>query len=295
MAEEIASDPQRDRFSVPDLLKDAYLFFFANRRAFLALAIIPMVVSILVDVPALAPPTTETGIGIAWLLFSLIVAMVCVSVFAVAWCRLILLGGRDTQAPVQFRLGRRELRYMLYNVLLFLLAIVIGGLLTFVVLVIWRVTWVLFFGNGAALVSTNGDFVFDDSLLPIAIGVIYITTFAITALMAFVFPAIAVDSFKGLRAAWWQIRGIFWRLFWAIFIASTPSLLLAALSWTLDSETDESAIAGEAGDWLSWLLWTVPENVVYYLVEAITLSIICVVFRRRTGWEPPSVPSAEGA
>ena len=44
MAQEIPSDPQRDSFSVPGVVAGAYRFVFANRRAFLALAIIPMVV-----------------------------------------------------------------------------------------------------------------------------------------------------------------------------------------------------------------------------------------------------------
>lgn len=305
MVEEVPSEPQRDRFSVLGVVGGAYRFVFANRRAFLALAIIPMVVIMsgnalfFASDPLLAiVPLAEIKIYTVWGIVSSIVEVACWSVFAVSWSRFLLLGRRDTQAPVQFRLGRRDLKFVMYALLLSASVFVIGTL----VLVNIKLIWSIVSSIGMAIVGIEFEEIYETAeiseaqlvnMFAISSAAKFITFLAILSRLAFVFPAIAVDNFRSIRSAWRSTRRLAWRLFWAMFIAYAPYFLL---DWSLARlwfATIGHTMSTNTGDWLSWLLWAVPLHIVDFLFLAVVISTICVVFRWRTGWEPPSAPSTE--
>lgn len=305
MAEESASDPQRDSFSVPGIVAGACRFVFANRRTFLALAILPIVVIMsgnalfFASEPLLAIiPLAEIRIYTVWGIVTSIVEVVCWSVFAVSWSRFLLLGRRDTQAPVQFRLGGRDLKFTMYALLLSASAIVIGSLVMLNIKLIWSVVYLMgrmMVGMEFEVINesieVSGNHLVDRSAISTAAK--FITFLAILSRLAFIFPAIALDSFRSIRSAWRSTRRLAWRLFWAMFIAYAPYVLLDWSMARLWFATIEHTVSAKAGDWLSWLLREVPLHFIDFLFIAVVVSIICVVFRWRTGWEPPSAPSNE--
>ena len=97
---------------------EAFRLTFRNFRTMLGLALAPMVLAVLL--PAVMRLDLESMASEELLVIHALARLFLLSVFAVAWHRYLLLGTRDTAAPIQFWPGIRDVKYF-GRLILFLL------------------------------------------------------------------------------------------------------------------------------------------------------------------------------
>ncbi len=199
------------------------------------------------------------------------------TVFAVAWLRFVLFGRRDSAAPFQFRLGRREGKFILYILILIVPFVVVQFVGLGVIMALALTT-----ENPSALIGASIFILLFSLAIFVAMIVVYVRCL-------FVFPAIAVDADMGLRAAWGKSRGVAWRLFGGVFFAFAPfALLMALIMWsfqTLDAESAELTFTYILGS---------AQQVVGYLGAAVIYGVVALAFRRVTGWRPAAAEGDPG-
>lgn len=254
---------------------DAYATAFNNIESLFALAIVPIALSVVVWIGSIAvlgtpfPQGDQQSAYQGWSWLFTVCQIVIGSVFAVAWIRFVLFGRRDSAAPFQFRLGRREGKYLLYILILMVPFVVVQFVGMGVIMALALATddpWAMIGGTIFAVVFVFAIFV--------AMIVVYVRCL-------FVFPAIAVDADMGLRAAWGKSRGVAWRLFGIVLFALLPfALFLSLIMWssqTLDAGSSELTFTYILGS---------AQQVVGYLGAAVTFGVVALAFRRVTGWRP---------
>ena len=285
------------KFPVWRTVGKAYALVFGNLGTFFPLAVIPIAVSFLPlvaeiaglvtrpPVPFVPPIPDPTGPPVqfsvrmdtdSWILVVYLIVAISWVVFLVSWHRFVLLGHRDTRSPVQFRLGRREVRFILYGLLF-----VITGM----------ILWLIF---GMVLFFTLGPTGFPPSFFEMFINLIllfllnFALVFLVLAPFLLLFPAVAVDSDTGLRTAWKQGRGLRWRLFWVVSVASIPFFILMQFMWFMWSLGGLPVEFLEAAS----VLTRVAQNFVYFLASAVGATILSMAFGWQTQWSPTS-PEAD--
>jgi hypothetical protein len=248
----------------------AWAIVFRRLNIFIALAAIPMALTWLIQVIGADLVTTWQLPDRARIVIEEPFRWIFWTVFSVAWHRYALLGQRDSKAIFQFRLGAREIRFMLYAAVL---AIPLLGA---------RVP-LLYFGDKAA-----------DLPLPYLILVIVMVIAGITIgiRFSFVFPSVSVERKTGLKQSWGETRGSGWRIFWASFLASIPlgvadrlARELVMMMEPIVARSGQSAWENPLGHWMIGL--SIAQLVLAFFFTAVLVSVLCIAFRRQTDWEPP--------
>ena len=187
--------PSPPRLRVYETVGEAFRLTFRNFRTMLGLALAPMVLAVLL--PAVMRLDLESMASEELLVIHALARLFLLSVFAVAWHRYLLLGTRDTNVPIQFWPGMRDVKYF-GRLILFLLP------------------------QEIILVAMQAQ----DLLLVL---VLLLITLFVAAPFALAFPATAVDEYQGLLAARRKLRGATLQLVGAIllsFVAITVILFL---------------------------------------------------------------------
>ncbi len=263
---------------------NAYTMTFANLGSFLALAAIPIALAYMIWIASAAlgviiPPQgdetlTTTGLDLLMSLCQVVVGIV----FTVAWIRFMLLGRRDSMAPVQFRLGRREGKFVLYVLLYFLILVLI-------LTVPYAAIAIAKNFHDAVIRAVAFPLIAQISILMLVLLSLIAGVVAVIVVYTrciFVFPAIALDDAMGLRASWKRTKGNAWRIFAGMLFTylpiGTPALVI---SWFIT----KALIAG--GDVPIWVyIAAFAMVVVGYLGSAAMFSVVAIAFRHVTGWRP---------
>ncbi len=262
---------------------DAYATAFNNIDSLFALAIVPIVLSVVVWVGSIAvlgapfPQGDQQTAYQGWSWLFTVCQIVISTVFGVAWIRFVLFGRRDSAAPFQFRLGRREGKFLLYILILTVPFVVVQfvGLGVFMALT-------LTMENPSALIGAAIFILLFSLAILVAMFIVYVRC-------VFVFPAIAVDADMGLRAAWGKSRGVAWRLFGIVLFAFLPfTLLISLIMWSF-----QTLDAGSAELTFTYVLGS-AQQVVAYLGAAVTYGVVALAFRRVTGWRPAATEGDPG-
>ena len=271
---------KRDLVKLPvwRTIGDAYAVVFRNLGTFASLAAIPFALSEPLEFVnfAISPLTPEDYLDRSpienWSYPLSVLLQLIWAVFAVSWHRFVLLGSRDALGLVQFRLGRREMRFFLYS-LIFVLPI-------FVVNFVKRLTF-----NRA-----NYGLLEELSLPPFAtlmtLSVISIVVVVIWICCALIFPAVAVGSDQGLGMAWRQLRGSTWRLVWIFVMASVP---LGAIGYGFGDAMIpmmQDVRSGEEANWTATIILSLVSSLIGFLLAAVAISALSLAYRHLTGWTP---------
>jgi hypothetical protein len=261
---------QRTKLPIRGTVTRAYGFVFDHLRDFAALAAIPFVVGIAGEVPVLffSGETEGSPVILALMFFIMILtAFIPWLVFIVAWHRFVLFGKRETHKLVEFHIGRRELRFFAYGLLLaiylaasisaiFFLQVQLGvpGQLD--------ITW----KSGFSISSTD--------LLVVLLSVRFL----------FLFPAIAVGDDTGVVTAWKQSGGVAWRLFWVLILAA---LLFDILNHLLESfgaaESEITGVETQDYEMVRYLVLTIIQGLVLFLGSAVSVVALARSYQHVVG------------
>lgn len=184
--------------------------------------------------------------------------------FAVGWHRHVLLRVRDTTAAVQFYIGRRELRFFLYDLVFSVPIAVITSV--------------------AEALPYDVVGLSSDAQLAVWFGLwaTILVIFVLWVRCLLIFPAVAVARDEGLNVAWNQLGGTTWQLFWALCVASIPLVVLLVLV----GEFDSSATSNLQNSWPLNIIFVVGQHIIDFLWFAVIVTIISLAFRRKTEWIP---------
>ena len=229
------------RLDVYRTVGEAFRLTFRNFRTMLGLALAPMVLAVLL--PAVLRLDLQTMASEELLVIHAIARLFLLSVFAVAWHRYLLLGTRDTGIPIQFWPGMRDLKYF-GRILLFLLPQEIILL---------------------AMDAQN---------LLVVLLLLLITLF-VAAPFALVFPATAVDNYRGLMAARRALRGATLQLVGAIVL----SLLAIAMLLFLVGGVFGSLVLASFGPNAMVSFF----NALTFLTVGIPVAVVSVAYRNLGG------------
>jgi hypothetical protein len=235
----------------------AYRNVFGNHRVFFALATIPLVVTaIILLVSALLSTDSAEGpstliAGFVFPVIGMLVVLLLVSVFVVAWCRFVVMGRRESTRRFQLTVGRREFRFVWASLKM--------GLGFFVLCAI-----ILALIAGPAE-PTDGSPPLATTLASLALLIVFT---ALAVRVSLRIPAMAVDQDQGPLGAWRLSHGSAWRLFLALLLTSFPT----ALVFTLVVQAQPSSFA-TAITLLSSVL------IVFYLHSALIVSVLALVYR----------------
>ncbi|HLB80766.1 MAG TPA: hypothetical protein VJJ77_09690, partial [Dongiaceae bacterium] len=181
------------------IVAEAYRLLWAYRWELVRLGLIPVSLSFLLA--AIVGMLPAGGIAVA----ASAADLVPLTLFAVNWHRLVLLGPRRAAAGLGMRWGRRETTFLLRSLL-------------------------LGFGIGAAMVvpllAISAALQRSPAGLPI-LGLAIVAAVLLSLRLSLAFPAIAVDLPYGFRRSWNDTAGCGLRLMAAMLATSAP--LWAAL------------------------------------------------------------------
>jgi hypothetical protein len=248
----------------------AYAIVFRRLGPFFAIATLPMILTYSVQV-------VGHEIVEAWDLpgrFRIVIEepfrWIGWSVFSVAWHRYALLGQRDSTKPLQFQIGWREIRFMLYATILA------------TPLLLARIP-ILYYGDKA------------QNLPPAYLLLILVLTVVGIGLgirFSFIFPSLSVERRTGFRKSWGETRGSGWRIFWASFLASIPlgvadrlARELVMMMEPIVARSGQSAWENPLGHWMIGL--SIAQLILTFFFTAVLVSVLCIAFRRQTDWRPP--------
>ena len=249
------------------MVVDAYRTTFRNLRRLFAVAAVPLVATVIIKfIPIGGVIASPTG-AIQWYhhlpgTVRFLVIMLFWSVFAVAWGRFLLLGRRDTGAPVQFRLGRREA--MSLPCLL-----ILGIAFSFIPTIVGP-----FYVPGSVSVWVYS----------LVFGSWFVAIFLVISRCVLVLPAIAVDEPMDPHDSWRLMKGASWRMLGCLALAYLPigflgHELLRALTIRL---ANAAGGFGPIEQVIERLLW----EAVTYLAVALIVAVSVVVFKRVICWRP---------
>ena len=174
---------------------EAFRLTFRNFRTMLGLALLPMALAVLL--PAVMRLDLQDTASGALLIIHAVARLFLLSVFAVAWHRYLLLGTRDTTLAVQFWPGSRDLRYF-GRITLFLLP------------------------QEIILVAIQAQNL-------VLVLLLLLATLFVAAPFALVFPATALDAYRGFAAARRTLRGATLQLIGAILLSFVAIAVLLFL------------------------------------------------------------------
>ena len=245
-----------DNLPVFATVNQAYRSVFTEFSGFARAALLPLLLSIVLAVPAQAlsgsPPLA--------LAFGLLAVAVPYTFFGVSWYRLLLLGPSEPPPPLFPRWGQRHWRFFRYALLLLLAG---------------QVIMTLVMSQVAGSLPQEGEVPpqANPGLLLVALAVLLIMS-TVMLRLSLVFPATAVDETYSLAFSWRHTRGQGLRLLAATMLALLPlvmggSILLGILA------------GGGAGG-----LLTLGESLIGYISLGVTMAIVAAAFRICAGWIP---------
>ena len=227
---------------VQSTVAQTYKHVLGNWRALVYLAALPAALRLAAEMfAALAlgsPPSPWAQLGM------LLLTLMLMTIFAVAWQRFTLFGEFARSSPWQFVFERREGLFFLY--LLLLMTPVMMAMLS-------------------ALAAPEGG-----SLMPpILMGV----ALFLFVRLALVLPSAAAGDESGLGRAWQLSQGQFWRLFAVILLVSLPVEMISYILLL--------AMSGEA--LIAQLLTRAVGVVLEFVIFAITMTALAFSYRWLAG------------
>ena len=238
----------RSPLPIQATVKEAYRLLWGSRDDLLRLGVAPVLVSFVLEWLAhrLSP-------GLIVLLLAL-ATMLPLTLFAVNWHRLVLLGPAQAAAGLGVRWERRETRF-LYRTLLLALGVA-------VVMVVPTLLAMGLLQRSPLGYPIMGAIAFVGLLLSLRFSLVY--------------PATAVDERYGFAQSWSDTSGCGFQLLAGVVLASVPiwlafyALRLIAMGTGLAAAAPLSLLLlDHAGD---------------YVAAAAYLTVLSLVFRRQTGW-----------
>ncbi len=270
------------RLQVLETVKTAYSGVFASLGPLFRAALLPFVLSLLINLMESTLPTE--AFGPRFLLA--VCGMFPYVIFAVAWHRFVLLGPAKADPKTLPPLGARHLRFAV--ALFALVAIMFGVVLALGLLMAHLMA--LFGGVPVGVGEQLGPASAPILLLALAFAMVILYVFL---RLSFVLPAISVDEAYKFKDSWRNTRGQGWSLVGAVLLASLP-LLLVGMILTLFFGMGVAQSEGPGFTVLS--LFFLVSAALSYISSALTVSILSMAFRTCTGWYPgedagPPVPS----
>ena len=267
-------DEARTRVKVPvvEVAAEAYRLVFGRLELLLEFAWAPLLILLAAAIlPDLFLPAAATAADAAFGFtvadaIEVVVALICLNVFAVRWHQTVLYDRQRAVPPGLFR--GAFTRFLLYTVLIYLAFL---ALLTAILAVAVTGPAVQ---PGEAL--SNGALF----MLLMASGASVLLWLA-AARLSLLFPAAAYGAPLGLGAAWRGMRGNTWRLAACGFITCAPFVLFVALLLSLllsAMHLGEGASPGPSFGLL--LLRGVVDTVSNFIVVGLGAAILSGFYRR---------------
>lgn len=176
---------------------ESYRFVFTNLGALAKVAALPVLIAVLI-LTALFLFADTLGEGPGFLITTVVLILILIP-FLTKWHRITLIGLDTEVARIALKVGRREGKFLLYGIIIIVLAML---LLVVPLLVFWQI--------GA---SAAGAIAF----LPFIAALFYLTS-----RFSLVFPGSALGRDTGLGLSWSQTTGNGWRLLGVFFVAEIP-------------------------------------------------------------------------
>ncbi len=275
--------PTETKFSVWRTIADPYKFLFTNIKPFFALAAIPIALAVGLWIFDIVRRDGSFGVffapgGIdAWRYVEALASVLNLSVFAMSWHRYVLLGHRDTAGLLQFRIGRRELRFFIFAfILLFGVDTVLDAPDT-----IRRQLESMVSGSFQEVVF--GALVMAFAAVPIVIC-------ALCMRCLLLLPAVAVEGDEQHTVAWTLLRGNTWRLASAMFIASLPLFPFRLILEALFGSLYGSAMPTPLNPWELDIILAIVTYISGFLIVAVAVTVLSMAFRQIADWPPPLPP-----
>jgi hypothetical protein len=238
-----------DTIPVKDSAKEALTLPFKCFAQFLRLCFWPMlIVWVSQFIGGALAVVTEHRLSYVlwWLVYGITIVP-----FSISWTRLVVLGAASNTDRSSYTFGKKEFKYLSVS-----LAII-----------------VLFFGPLTLLMIVANSI--KSVPLPLVFGcVVLVTELAVAIRFTFILPAIALDSYKGLKAAWRQTRSVALRIMAVIFLSGLPINCATSILHTIEkSSADQPPL-------FLIVLGTV-DVLLLFLSAAVTAGALAVSFRQR--------------
>lgn len=277
------------RLPVFAIVRDAYRFLWDNRRDFVSLAYLMIVVNSFMQVliqlslpegwgaTNVEPGALFAGASGPLLLVAFVIGMVLYIMFAVAWHRLYLVGAEPTTVWGALRWRSRHWRYVVKGVLVFAIAMATLFAIAFAASIVGGVTSS---SQGSGAPGAGPGIL----AIVIAVGLI-----AAMFLMRFMlaFPASAVDDeATGLAGSWRLTRGNGWTLLLVMFLVSLPIGLAAQLVQLALLET--VGLEAITGSLVLTLIVSLINQSFSFAGIAVTTSALSIAYQDLHATRPPS-------
>lgn len=266
MTESSRLDPYIPRIPIFTTAGRSFLFLFVNAKAFLVCAAIPLLIS-----EAIWYSCYFLIGGIWGIVASEFLYILPTSFFAVAWCRCALLG--IERAPPRF-LSRWSPRHSRIAAIQFLVLLIMIPFQWFIYFAVETDTRLGVFGLGVYLV-------------------VFFFFFTIALRMQLAQTTAAVDEPLSIQTVWDLSRQQGLRLLMAAVLVGLPIYLAQQFA----NELFES-LTGLSSDWPAldnlgdfdrrYISISSANAVFDYLWNALVFLVLCLSFRRLTGWQPPA-------
>lgn len=185
----------------------------------------------------------------------LLVNVIAITLFAVSWHRLSLLGEKPRLLP---RIGSEHMRFAFLSLAL-----------------IFATTLIALSGVTLAASATAGLVVLFAMILVV---VIYLK-------LSMMFPAAALDQPCTVAQSWRMTKGSAFTLFWALVLGIIPMFFALMLLGMIIASVIAGLLAGSAlGDWIYLLI----QAALSYLPWAVTIGIVSLAYRRLVGTNRPA-------
>jgi len=192
---------------------------FDQMSIFLRMAIVPLAITIALGaIPLLlqgsltTPLTYATRAGAGMFVAIAIVFPLKLFIetpFQVSWLRFVVLGDSRARDRGYFRLDETDKRYFKYAFILLLIAVPAA----------LAESWTRRYPTGSAAAAGP--------------GLIYLALFTMTVIawvrLAFVLPEIATNRFENFQLSWNQTRGLGWRMFAVVSVATLPLMMASTI------------------------------------------------------------------
>ncbi len=239
-----------------ELVTQSFRILRVNWRAWLVALAIPSIIDVLVQaafvqkVETLKQRSADTDTvleslsgeeNLLRLLAMLLVNVIALTLFAVSWHRLTLLGEKPRILP---RVGSEHMRFATLSLVL-----------------IFVTTLITLSGVG---IAASGAVGIAALLAVIAVVVVYLR-------LSMMFPAAAIDAPSSMAASWAMTKGSALTLFWAVVLGTIPMILISLIVLSLAGIVISAIFQGAAlGGWLylgvnailSYLSWGVVVGIV---------------------------------